>query len=168
VVHPEYSSLPIGGNVTITCKAYIPGTLVYMWERKEGSVWITVGGYNSTTYTTSNHGLYRCIVNNGTKTVSQSVYVAVQKLLRITVQPKNGFIKRGEFYTFTCNASGSGMLIYSWERKIGQRWLTVSRYKASHNTSTLGRYRCRVTNEVESIVSKAVFIKYYSKCPQDQ
>ena len=90
--------------------------------------------------------------------------IDTQSFLKLTEQPKSGFIKKGQFYVLTCNANGSGILMYSWEHKILRKWTPVGRYGAEYCTSSPGRYRCRVKNEAGSIVSEVAFIKYYSEC----
>ena len=98
-------------------------------------------------------------------TVSEVAVVIVQSqgtLNIIDSPPKRGFLKRGNFYTLTCNASGPGTVIYSWERRHGNIWTTISTHETSYNVSSPGQYRCRVTNEAESIVSNMIVIKYYS------
>lgn len=165
-VYPKNITIPIGINVTIICTTNILGTVVYTWERRYAQTWAVVGSYNSTTCTTSRFGLYRCKVHNETSTaVSDEAVVIVhtQGVLEITDQLKRGFIKKGEIFSLTCNATGPGTLVYSWERKTAHKWITVSGNKTSYKTSSLGRYRCRVTNEAESITSKVAVIKYYSK-----
>ena len=92
--------------------------------------------------------------------------IDTQSFLKLTEQPKSGFIKKGQFYVLTCNANGSGTLMYSWERKVSGKWSPVGRYGAAYNISSPGRYRCRVKNEAGSIISEVAFIKYYSECMQ--
>ena len=93
---------------------------MYTWERRYNNEWAVVGGYNSTTHTTSSFGQYRCKVHNTTTmTVSEVAVVIVQSqdTLNIIDSPlKRGVLKRGNFYTLTCNASGPGTVTYSWEK----------------------------------------------------
>ena len=163
-VHPRNITIPIGRNVTITCKANILGTLLYTWERRHDQIWTVVDKYNSTTYTTSAFGRYRCKVYNSTISDAAVVIVHLQGIFKIRQQPKNGLIKSGGSYTLKCNATGPGTLVYSWERKTGRKWTTVSRHTKSYITSSPGQYRCRVTNEAGSIVSEIATVKYCSKC----
>ena len=166
-VHPQSIVIPLGRNVTLTCKADISGKLVYAWERKHSQKWTIISNYNSATYTTSIFGQYRCKVSDKKITaVSGVAIVKVQQgplKLILTTQPKNSFKKTGDFHTLTCNASGPGTLTYSWERKADLKWTIVSRHEPSYNTSMEGHYRCRVANEAGSVVSKKAFIKYYSE-----
>ena len=163
-VHPRNITIQIGRNVTITCKANILGTLLYTWERRDDQIWTTVDKSNSITYTTSAFGRHRCKVYNGTVSEAAVVIVHLQGIFEIRQQPKSGLIKRGGSYTLKCNATGPGTLVYSWERKTAHKWTTVSRHRRSYIASSPGQYRCRVTNEAGSIVSKIATIKYCSKC----
>ena len=140
---------------------------MYTWERRYNKEWTVVGEYNSTTHTTSSFGQYRCKVHNATTmTVSEVAVVIVQSqgtLNIIDSPPKRGVLKRGIFSTLTCNASGPGTVVYSWERRQNNVWTTISTHETSYNISSAGQYRCRVTNEAKSIVSNMIVIKYYSK-----
>ena len=141
--------------------AHILGTLVYVWERKYNQLWTVVSEYNLTTFTTSTIGQFRCKVYNGT--VSEVAVVTVQGVFEITEQPKNAVIKQRGSHTLKCNASGPGMLVYSWEKSIANKWTTVSRYEASYTIKSPGLYRCRVTNEAGSITSDTASVKHCSK-----
>ena len=66
---PSSNDIPVGRNITLTCRASGLGTLVYSWEKSSGgSSWITVSNdYTSyTTDTTMAIGqyMYRCRVSN--------------------------------------------------------------------------------------------------------
>ena len=167
-IYPKNITIPIGRNVTITCKVFILGSSVYTWERRYDKEWAVVGDYNSTAHTTSSFGQYRWkVYNTTTMTVSEVAVVIVQSqdtLNIIDSPPKRSFIKRGNFYTLNCNASGPGTVVYSWERRHSNVWTTISMHETSYNVSSPGQYRYRVTNEAESIVSNMIVIKYYSKC----
>ena len=88
----------------------------------------------------------------------------------ITQQPISGRILVGRNFTLMCSASGSGTLTFSWDRSInGSSWTTVS----SDNTTTyttdttlaIGQYvyRCRVSNEHESVLSTNATVDMYGK-----
>ena len=68
--HPVHSSdIPVGRNITMTCRASGLGILVYYWERHSGSSWTTVSNDNTTSYTTDTtlairRYMYRCRVSN--------------------------------------------------------------------------------------------------------
>ena len=69
-----------------------------------------------------------------------------------------------------CSASGSGTLIFSWERSInGSSWTTVSNANTTTYTTdttlAIGQYvyRCRVSNEDESVVSTNATVDMYGK-----
>ena len=99
---------------------------------------------------------------NGTVSEAAVAIVWLPGTFKIREQPKSGFIKIGGSYTLNCKAIGPGTLVYSWERKTVYKWTTVSRC-INYVTSSPGQYRCRVTNEVESIVSKIATVEYCSK-----
>ena len=166
-VYPKNVTIEIGRDVTIICKPSFLGTLVYTWERRRhGKVWTVVSNQNSTSYTTSSFGQYRCKVFNGIKAIVSDVAIVKvhpQGSLAIINHPKSLLSKIKQFCVLTCNASGPGTLMYSWETKLANKWTTVSRYGASYITSLEGQYRCRVTNEAESVVSKVAYVKYYSE-----
>ena len=70
-----------------------------------------------------------------------------------------------------CTANGTGTLVYSWERRSGSSWPTVSNNTTSYTTDTtlaIGQYmyRCRVSNEAGSVVSNIATVNVYGEyCP---
>ena len=88
----------------------------------------------------------------------------------ITQQPIGGRILIGRNFTLMCSASSSGTLIFFWERSINSSsWTTVSNANTtSYTTDTtlaIGQYvyRCRVSNEDESVVSTNATVDMYGK-----
>ena len=78
----------------------------------------------------------------------------------------------GRSITLMCRASGLGTPVYSWERRSGSRWTTVSNDNTtSYTTDTtlaIGQYmyRCRVSNDAGSIVSNNAIVNVYGEyCP---
>ena len=77
----------------------------------------------------------------------------------------------GSSITLLCRATGTGALVYSWERSSGSSWTTVSNANTtSYTTDTtlaIGQYmyRCRVSNKDGSVVSNNAIVnvcgKYY-------
>ena len=168
-VYPKSATIEIGRDVTIICKPSFLGTFVYIWERfrRHGKIWTVISNQNSSSYTASSFGHYRCKVHNGSKVIVSDTAVVIvqpQGSLAITNHPKSVLLKRKQFCVLTCNASGPGTLMYSWEGKPEGKWTTINRYGTTYNTSAEGRYRCRVTNEAESVVSNVAYIRYYSEC----
>ena len=52
-----------------------------------------------------------------------------------------------------------GSLIYYWEKKDLENWITVdSNNRTSYTTNTTGQYRCNVTNEVGSVISPVITV----------
>ena len=77
-----------------------------------------------------------------------------------------------ENFTLTCQASGLGTLVYSWDRNTDGNWTTVSNDNTtSYTTDTtlaIGQYmyRCRVSNEAGSVVSNIANVNVYGEyCP---
>ena len=68
--HPVHSSdIPVGRNITLTCRASGLGILSYSWERSSGSSWTPVSNDNTISYTTDTtlaigQYMYRCRVSN--------------------------------------------------------------------------------------------------------
>ena len=82
----------------------------------------------------------------------------------------------GRSITLMCRASGTGTLVYSWERRrsSGRRWATVSNDNTTSYTTdttlTSGEYiyRCRVSNEAGAVVSNSATVNVYGKCHHNQ
>ena len=79
--HPTGGDVPLGGSITLMCRASGTGTLEYSWERRSsGSSWTTVSNDNTTSYTTdttltSGEYMYRCRVSNETLSNTATVNV---------------------------------------------------------------------------------------------
>ena len=88
---------------------------------------------------------------------------------RIFDHPENVEIPLGESITLMCRASGTGTLVYSWERNTNGNWTNVSNDNTtSHTTDTtlaIGQYmyRCRVSNEAGSVVSTIATVNVYGE-----
>ena len=67
---------------------------------------------------------------------------------------------RSSTVTLQCIATGDGLLKYYWERKDSGNWVTVnnSTRESYIITGTIGKYRCNVTNEVESALSPVITV----------
>ena len=81
-------------------------------------------------------------------------------------------VPEGRSITLTCRAVGIGTLSYSWERKSGSSWTTVSNDNttsyATDTTLAIGQYvyRCIVSNDAGSVVSKKAAVNVYGEyCP---
>ena len=69
IEHPAGGEIPLGENITLTCRANGTGPLIYTWERSSGSNWTIVSNDNTTSYTTDTtlaigQYMYRCRVSN--------------------------------------------------------------------------------------------------------
>ena len=68
-------------------------------------------------------------------------------------------IKDSVKVTLQCRAAGHGSLIYYWEKKVLENWITVDDNNiTSYTTNTSGQYRCNVTNEAGSDLSPVTTI----------
>ena len=89
----------------------------------------------------------------------------------IIVHPLGGDVPVNGKHNLTCQASGLGTLVYSWERNSGFSWTIVSDDNTSYFTDTvlaIGQYmyRCRVSNEAGSVVSNIATVNVYGEyCP---
>ena len=91
---------------------------------------------------------------------------------RILEHPVGDSVPVNGTVTLACKASGIGILVYSWEKSFGGNWTIVSNDNTtSHITDTtlaIGQYmyRCRVSNEAESVVSNNAIVNVYGEyCP---
>ena len=75
----------------------------------------------------------------------------------------------GRSITLMCRASGLGTLVYSWERRSGSSWTTVSNDNTTSYTTdtklTIGQYmyRCIVSNEAGSVMSNSATVNVCSE-----
>ena len=90
----------------------------------------------------------------------------------ITTHPRDVTIPVGSTTTLTCSADGDGTLMYSWERRSGSSWTTVSNDNTTSYTTdttlTSGQYmyRCIVSNEAGLVMSNSATVNVYGKyCP---
>ena len=68
---------------------------------------------------------------------------------------------RSSTITLHCRATGDGLLKYYWERKDSGNWITdknSTSWTPYIITGTSGKYRCNVTNEVESALSPVITV----------
>jgi len=83
---PTGGNVPMGGNITLMCKASGTGTLKYSWERSKRSKWLAVSNDNITSYTTDTRltieeYMYRCNVSNEAGSVVSNSTTTVIVLL---------------------------------------------------------------------------------------
>ena len=81
----------------------------------------------------------------------------------ITQHPSDGTIPIGGEYTLTCSAKGGGTVKYSWEIQVFNEWTSVDINMSCYTTSTCGTYQCVVSNEVGSVKSNVVEVKFQSE-----
>ena len=85
----------------------------------------------------------------------------------ITTHPRDDTIPQGTTTTLTCRADGGGTLMYTWERRSGSDWNTVTNgpsYTTIRNMA-VGQYtyRCVVRNEAGSVMSRSATVNVYGK-----
>jgi len=75
----------------------------------------------------------------------------------------------GSTTTLTCSAVGGGTLMYSWERRSGRSWRSISNAKSQSYTTNrnmpVGRYtyRCAVRNEAGLVESNSTTVIVYGE-----
>ncbi|XP_065917563.1 roundabout homolog 1-like [Dysidea avara] len=95
------------------------------------------------------------------------VVLCVSDPPEIIDHPTGGDVPIGRSITLMCRASGLGTLVYSWERRSGRRWTTVSNDNTTSYTTdttlTIGEYmyRCNVSNEAGPVVSNSTTVNVY-------
>ena len=105
-------------------------------------------------------------------TVLMSPLFYVSDIPEIIVHPFGCDVPVHGKHNLTCQASGFGTLVYSWERNSGFSWTIVGDDNTtSHTTDTtlaIGQYmyRCRASNDAGSIVSNIATVNVYGEyCP---
>ena len=74
-------------------------------------------------------------------------------------------LKESSGVTLQCRAAGYGSLIYYWERRISENWITVdSENRTLYKTGTSGQYRCNVTNKAGSALSPVITVYGEDTC----
>ena len=87
----------------------------------------------------------------------------------ITTHPRDVTIPLRSATNLTCSADGDGTLMYSWERRSGSSWTTVSNDNTTSYTTdttlTIGQYmyRCIVSNEAGSVMSNSATVNVYGE-----
>ena len=177
----ENGYIKMGEPYSITVDA--TGTdLKYQWEwRTDEQPWAvsTVdGNTTSTIYPKGKRDVvyYRCKVTSGTESVTSDVItilldkssneVSTKPVINsITTTAENGYIKMGEPYSITVDATGTD-LKYQWEWSTDEQPWAASTVDGN-TTSTIypkGKrdvvyYRCKVTSGTESVTSDVITIK---------
>ena len=62
--HPTGGDVPMGRSITLMCRASGLGTLVYSWERRSNRRWTAISRDNTTEFSVTQNGRYRCNVSN--------------------------------------------------------------------------------------------------------
>jgi len=181
--HPLSKTASVGDTVTLAVSAVGSSPLNYRWQVSASGTagWSDVGllpAYSGTstnqlriTATSDLDGLfYRCVVSNqiGTIPSGAASLTVTATAVSIVAQPVS---VTANFYTtfFSVTAKGSGPLSYRWQvlPPSGGSWTDLTDNATYHNSdsSLLSvnaspdlsgySYRCRVTNNINSVVSNA-------------
>ena len=86
----------------------------------------------------------------------------------ITTQPRDVVIPQGTTTTLTCSTTTQGgTLMYTWERRSGNDWNTVTNGPSYTTNSNMAvgqyTYRCVVRNEAGSVVSNSATVNVYGE-----
>ncbi|MGQ9649757.1 MAG: immunoglobulin domain-containing protein [Phycisphaerae bacterium] len=158
------------GSAQFTVAATGQGSLTYQWQ-KNGADLNDGGHYSGATtgtLTVSNadsndEAYYRCIVVDNTSILySDEATLTIGEAVTITQHPSSQLVKAGGTVQFTVVATGSGTLRYQWQKD--QANLSDGGHYSGCTTATLmvsnansgdeGGYRCVVTDDCGSIVSR--------------
>ena len=182
-------------TVNFTCTSSISSDVTFSWTHNGTSISgsSTTGNTSVLTITSvrnSDAGSYVCIMSSGSLSVMSNaatliVYGTYRCMLSFygsnvpsLIRSSSGHrspinnVPLGRSLTLMCTASCLGTLVYSWERSSGGSWTIVSNDNTtSYTTNTtlaFGQYmyRCRVSNEAESVVSNNAIVNVYGEyCP---
>lgn len=178
---PSFSTNPTNGTVNETNAASFtvvvtvgrPTPFTYAWQRRlSGGSFVTIdattdgGKYTGTTLDTlsfnaaaSDHNSdYRCVATNAAGSVnSTSANLSVNHAPIITAQPIAGNRSIGGTITFTVAATGTGTLLYQWQKaSVDIPGATSASYVLSSiAANSAAGYRCNVTNALGTVSSDA-------------
>lgn len=134
--------------------------LKYQWQVKKpkSSRWVKATGSSAKTKTLKvkadtrlNGAKYRVIVSNSRgKATSKSAKLSVVTSPKITTQPKSVTTAAQSKVALSVKASG-GSMSYQWQRKVGSKWVNVSR--ATKSTYTFTAPKGQSANEYRATVS---------------
>ncbi|XP_065918194.1 contactin-3-like isoform X2 [Dysidea avara] len=152
--HPTGGDVPMGRSITLMCRASGLGTLVYSWERRASRRWTTISSDNTTEFSVTQNGRYRCNVSNEAgSVVSNSTTVNVYGPPTIITHPTSQLTTVSMSVTLNCEGTGRGSITYQWQtRNInGGQWSDISnssnRRVVVRNLQESQQYRCVVSNE---------------------
>ncbi|XP_065886416.1 uncharacterized protein [Dysidea avara] len=162
-VQPQYNRLvpfPERTSITLHCRATGYGSLIYYWERNITGSWITVSNRNSTQYTISTSGQYRCNVTNEAGSVVSGVTT-----LHVAAYPVSAVVAVGTTIILYCNVSGI-VRSYAWQgRDYGSNyaWSRISDGEKIYVVSNIQKsqqFRCIAGKSVgPAVLSKVATIQ---------
>ena len=181
--HPAHVSVIVGEAAAFTVSAE-GVSLSYQWqESRDGGVsWTDSTESGDTTNTLSmtasavhNGRTYRCLVSNPGGTVISSAARLTVAGARITRQPADVTVEKGEQAVFTVKATGTD-LAYQWQvsKDGGTAWADCTETGCSTDTLTLlpdlscsgWRYRCRITGSGLIVVSESALLTVSAGKPE--
>jgi hypothetical protein len=157
---PSPKSACIGGTASFTLAATGSGTLTYQWQ-KGGS---NISGATSATYSIASAASgdaanYTCVVTGGCGSVtSGAAGLTINTATSIITQPSSvPAVCVGGTASFTVTATGSGTLMYQWQKGGANiSGATSPTYSiASVASSNAGNYDCIVTGGCGSATSSS-------------
>lgn len=165
---PESLTVMNGGGATFNVVAAGTQPFTYKWERStNGTTWTQVATTQTFTITqtalTDTAQIRVTVTNAYGSVVSTVVNLTVQEqpvVPSITVQPvATTEALTGANIVLSVTASGSGTLVYQWQKQSGSAWNNVdggtgaSLVMSSVETSAAGLYRVVVSNDVGQVIS---------------
>lgn len=113
-------SISTAGNVLTAVPSGCVGAASYVWQKWNGTTWITVG--TSISYTVTETGTYQVILTCDNCTATAQKYHILPCGTSVTI----GVSGSGASQTLTANVTGCGAapITYLWERWNGVAWIT--------------------------------------------
>ena len=174
-VQPADVTAAVGESVGLHVE-YEGGSPTYQWQWSgNGTTWknCTSAGFNTDTFSfamkaTLSGRQYRCVITDGTKTVTSNAAVIrlPEKVLEIIEQPSDIEATVGETVVFHVEADGNNPT-YQWQwSSNGTTWKNCTSGGCKTDTfsfvmkATLSgrKYRCKVTDETQELMSRAATI----------
>jgi len=157
---PQSQTVTAGQSVTISVVAGGTAPLTYQWKKNSSTITgATSDSLTITNVQNANAGAYTVVVSNNTSSVVSDAatltVTAAPVAPSIATQPQSQTIMAGSSVTFTVSATGTGPLIYKWEKNgVTVADTTLNRYTIANVTnSDAGTYSVVVRNSVDSVTS---------------
>ncbi|XP_040275310.1 sialoadhesin [Bufo bufo] len=171
VLHPSGGNIKEGDSVSLTCQVNSSYPLVtsYTWY-KEGQQFSKEKIVSFHSLSRTDHGEYRCEVENSLGHVSSDIRRIIVFSARIVVSPLQG-MREGEPVTLTCEVPGirPDEVHYSWFKN--NIWIKQTSAPSLHfpgvSISDAGYYHCTVQNDkgIDTSPPVTVNVKYPPRIP---